>query len=108
MRADDPESTLSLNLRTLQLAGPHGRVDVSYSECTLLRIFAQTSAQRIDTADMLGHVGKLTGEGSKRALEVRIVRLRKKLEQAGARRPVIKAIRGLGYQLCIPLAVRWE
>jgi DNA-binding response OmpR family regulator len=42
---------------------------------------------------------------SKTTLEVQIVRLRKKLEQAGASAPNIKSIRGMGYQLCVPIVV---
>jgi DNA-binding response OmpR family regulator len=97
--------TLLLNLHTLQLGGPRGWVDVSDHECTLLRAFAQSASHRLDTACMLVHVGKADDDAAKRALEVQIVRLRKKLEQAGAPAPTIKSIRGIGYQLCVPVAV---
>ncbi len=96
---------LALNPGTLQLGGPLGWVDISDPECTLLKAFALSSNQRITTAVMLDLVGKAANDLGKRALEVQIVRLRKKLQQAGAAAPTIKAIRGVGYQLCIPLAV---
>ncbi len=96
---------LTLNLRTLQLGGPQGWVDVTDPECLLLKALAAHSGQRLDTANMLEQVGKCVDAAGKRALEVQIVRLRKKLVQVGASVPTIKVIRGFGYQLCVPLMV---
>jgi DNA-binding response OmpR family regulator len=97
--------TLQLNPATLQLGGPHGWVDITDAECALLRALALSGTARLENAELLARVGKAIDEAAKHALEVRIVRLRKKLEQAGAIAPTIKAIRGFGYQLCVPLAV---
>ena len=96
---------LALNPQTLQLGGIQGWVDISDPECQLLRTFAASDQQRLETSHMLDLVGKF-GDHGKRALEVQIVRLRKKLEQAGANAPTIKSIRGYGYQLCIPLQIQ--
>jgi DNA-binding response OmpR family regulator len=54
---------------------------------------------------MLERVGKAADAAAKRALEVQLVRLRKKLVRAGATSPTIKVIRGYGYQLCVPLTI---
>lgn len=70
--------SLLLNLCTLQLKGPHGWVDVTAPECTLLHAFAASTGQRLATSTMLGAVGKAADMLGKRALEVQIVRLRKK------------------------------
>ena len=43
------------------------------------------------------------GEGAKAALEVRVVRLRRKLVCVGAPEPAIKSLRGVGYQLLMPV-----
>ncbi len=96
---------LTLDPRALQLHGLHSAVDVSSQECALLRAFAEAENHRLETAQMLDLSGKTTDSLGKRALEVQLVRLRKKLVDAGAAEPTIKAIRGSGYQLCIPLAV---
>lgn len=96
---------LQLDQRTLQLIGPKGAVDVSYSELCLLQGFIKTPSARQGLDDMFAHIGKSSTPETKKALEVQIARLRKKFEQAGAQGPVIKAIRGFGYQLCITLAV---
>jgi DNA-binding response OmpR family regulator len=95
---------LSLNPQSLQVGGADGWVDISDPECQLLRAFSANDRQRLDTSDMLALVGK-AGESGKRALEVQIVRLRKKLLQAGIPEPTIKSIRGQGYQLCVSIHV---
>jgi DNA-binding response OmpR family regulator len=97
--------SLYLNLRTLQLGGPHGCIDVSDPECRLLKAFTAGTDQRIDAALLLEHAGKRDDVAARRALGVQLVRLRKKLAQAGASSPTIKCIRGHGYQLCVPLAI---
>jgi DNA-binding response OmpR family regulator len=97
--------SLYLNLRTLQLGGPHGRIDVSDSECRLLKALATSTDQRVDAALLLEHVGKRDDAAAKRALGVQLVRLRNRLAQAGAPSPTIKCIRGQGYQLCVPIQI---
>lgn len=94
---------LILNPQTLQVGHAACWVDITGTECELLQAFATAPGQRVDTGHMLGLGGNPEIRLDKRALEVRIVRLRKKLEKAGARTPTIKAIRGSGYQLCVPL-----
>ena len=93
----------TLDPLALQLRGPQAVVDVSSHECALLLAFAAAEDSRLDTGRMLDLSGKATDSLGKRALEVQLVRLRKKLADAGATEPTIKAIRGSGYQLCVPL-----
>ena len=104
MTAAQPDQ-LQLNCATLQVGGPQCWVNISDSECVLLKALAQRADSRLDNACLLARVGKTDDDAAKRALEVQIVRLRKKLAHAGAPAPTIKAIRGFGYQLCISLAV---
>ena len=96
---------LTLNSTTLQLKGPTATVDVSDAECSILGAFANAAEQRLQTERLLQIAGSKSVGPTKGALEVQIVRLRKKLEQAGASTPCIKAIRGTGYQLCVPIAL---
>jgi DNA-binding response OmpR family regulator len=42
---------------------------------------------------------------NKASLEVRIVRLRKKMWEAGAPGTVIESIRNVGYQLSVPIQI---
>lgn len=96
-------ASLTLNTATLQLLGSGVAVDVSDTESSVLAAFTHSSGQRLDTAQVIAASGKAL---SKSTLEVLVVRLRKKLEQAGATAPTIKAIRGMGYQLCVPLEIQ--
>ena len=94
---------LTLDPLALQLRGPQAVIDVSNHECALLLAFAEADQYCLETGHMLDLSGKATDSLGKRALEVQLVRLRKKLADAGATEPTIKAIRGSGYQLCVPL-----
>jgi DNA-binding response OmpR family regulator len=96
---------LTLRPNTLQLLGQAAVVDVSDIECCILSALAAAPQQRVRTALLLEIAGRNSGAPTKGTLEVQIVRLRKKLQQAGASQPCIKVIRGTGYQLCVPLAV---
>lgn len=98
-------TSLILNLGTLQLQGAASRVDVTDPESQLLCALAAAPGCRIEGTDLRIQLGLPVDEAGKRALGVRVVRLRKKLLAAGASDPTIKSIRGTGYQLCVPLVV---
>lgn len=99
-------SPLELDVRAMRLHGPQGMVDVSHLEGELLAALARAPNRRQETWQMLERIGKQADEHEIRALAVQVVRLRKKLELAGAPEPTIKAIRGVGYQLCAGLILR--
>ena len=103
--SDKPSLAMSLNLLGLQLTGPRATVNVLRCESDWLCAFAQASGQLLDNTTLSAIAAKPGDEISKAALEVRIVRLRKKLEQCGAAGPTIKSVRGFGYQLCVPVVV---
>lgn len=94
-----------LTLHKLELCGPNGTVRLSLSEALLLRAFAQEPQGRLGferLADIFGVEPNALGKSS---LQVRIVRLRKKLYEAGAQGAVIEAIRNVGYQFLEKLDV---
>lgn len=97
---------LTLNTVTLQLRGSLGTFDVSSQEATVLSAFTKAKDRRLEHWQLIELSGKTADEASKNAIEVQIVRLRKRLEQAGAAVPTIKAIRGTGYQLCVAIEIR--
>ena len=87
-----------LTLNKLELCGPGGTVRLSLSEALLLRAFAAAPDGRLPfehLADIFGMEPNTLGKSS---LQVRMVRLRKKLYAAGAHGAVIEAIRNVGYQ----------
>ena len=96
---------ISLNPVTLQLQGPQQLVDVSDHESTLLLALSKAKDHRLESWQLMELSNSAMEEQSKAVLEVQIARLRKKLEQAGAPTPTIKAIRGSGYQLCIAVQI---
>jgi DNA-binding response OmpR family regulator len=82
----------------MTLSGPADMVPLSPSEVELLSAFARAPHKRLKTthiAAMIGHKGEI----SKSAIEVRIVRLRKKMFAAGAAGQPINVVRNHGYQL---------
>jgi len=89
---------LVLDPFAMTLSGPRDSVDLSASEVDLLAEFARSPNNRLETGT-IAHLDEREGEISKAAIEVRIVRLRKKMVAAGAMGQPIKSIRNHGYQL---------
>lgn len=103
--AQSKAGSLQLNPATLQLSGALASVNVSDTEYLLLMALTKAPDHRLETWQLLELSGKSGDEQEKRALAVQIVRLRKKLNDAGAPEPTLKAIRGSGYQLCVRLEI---
>ena len=91
--------SLRLDVASLTLQGALDCVDLTQSEVTTLVVFASAPQQRLEHWQLIEHLGQKDVEYSKSALEVHIVRLRKKLHQADGDASKIKAIRHFGYQL---------
>lgn len=100
-----PDTAFSLSLAMLALHGPQGEVSLSEHEAALLAAFVRAKDQQLETWQLIALGDKPVTETSKKALEVQMVRLRKKLLQAGAPEPVLRAIRGQGYRLCLKLGL---
>lgn len=96
--------TLSQQQMTLSHAG-HGRVRLSAAEVSLLVAFSRAPGQRVAYWQMAETLGLDPQTYPKASLEVRMVRLRKKLVEVGADLGCIGAVRGQGYQLCIAIHV---
>lgn len=99
------ESSLSVDTHKLQLFGPRGTINLSDNECQLLLALNRANHRRLETWQLLELQGREVDESEKRALTVQIVRLRKKLADAGATEPNVKSIRGNGYQLCVAIDI---
>jgi DNA-binding response OmpR family regulator len=95
-----------LILHKLELTGPVGVVKISATEATLLQAFDQSPDARLNFEQVAQCMGLILSEEQKANIQVRMVRLRKKLYQAGAEGAVIEAIRNVGYQLFEELNVR--
>jgi DNA-binding response OmpR family regulator len=95
-----------LILHKLDLTGPAGTVRITATEATLLQAFAQSTDARLGIEQVAQCMGVPDTGAQKSNIQVRMVRLRKKLHEAGAEGAVIEAIRNYGYQFFDELTVR--
>jgi DNA-binding response OmpR family regulator len=95
-----------LTLHKLDLIGPAGSVRVSTAEAALLCAFSSAEYRRLTIPQITWCLGSAQTSLSKASLQVRIVRLRKKMHAAGAQGAVIEALRNEGYQLFEPVAIQ--
>jgi DNA-binding response OmpR family regulator len=88
----------ALDLDTRRLIGPDGfEVPLAASEFELLRAFAERPGRTL-TREMLLELAHPHGEEHfDRSIDVRITRIRKKIETVPSRPQVIRTVRGLGY-----------
>lgn len=96
--------TLSQQQMSLSQSG-RPPVSLSAAEVAILVTLARAPGQRAAYWQIAETLGLDPQTYPKASLEVRIVRLRKKMVEAGAPAGVIEAVRGHGYQLCIHLQV---
>jgi DNA-binding response OmpR family regulator len=101
-----PEHGWLLHTDKQQLSGPGGQVALTSSEFALLAGLSRAPGRQLETWQMIELLGKRLEEYSKANLEVQLVRLRKKLVQAGCDNQALKAVRGQGYQLAVTLAIQ--
>jgi DNA-binding response OmpR family regulator len=93
-----------LDPRAMTLTGPQTTVALSASEVELLMAFAKAEDNRLHSSFIAG-IGAGEAEITKATMEVRIVRLRKKLMTAGVASQPIKAVRNFGYQMSTTIAL---
>lgn len=94
-----------LRLQQRELHGPVGSVRLTPTEESLLTAFARAPAGRLENWQLFELLGMDSVDTSKSSLEVRMTRLRKKLSQVGAQGLCLESIRGIGYQLNVPVQV---
>jgi len=98
---------LQLDTQRLALLDGHGQaISLSARETDLLAAFVRSAQQQLEHWQIAEILGMPIETINKPALELHIVRLRKKLAQPTDHGQAIRSIRGWGYQLCVPLQVR--
>ena len=105
IKPEESSACCTLNLSALSLDGPLGKISLSSHEATLLAALVRAKDQQLETWQLISLTDKAVSEASKKALEVQIVRLRKKFLQAGIQDASLKVVRGQGYRLCIKVAI---
>jgi DNA-binding response OmpR family regulator len=100
------DGSLHLDPERYMLLGPAGECSLSRSETMLLAALARAQGRQLERWQAMRYVDPEDRGLSRANLEMRISALRKKADQVGAPSPSIRAIRGYGYKLCVPLKVR--
>lgn len=103
---DHTETTSVLvDVEKMLLHGPMGKGALTSSETLLLSALARAPGRRLDISDLLAHLAMDPGAQGKSALEVRMVRLRRKLVAVGADKLCLRSNRMQGYQISASLTV---
>jgi len=98
IKLNNQYSDVALKVREMLLVGS-ASIELNRQETVILKALTESSDGHLPYYRLLELCGEDVNATSKSTLEVRIVRLRKKLAEAGLEGKTIKAIRGDGYQL---------
>jgi len=100
------EPAFVVDSRSMLLQGPARAVVISRAELQMLSAFSASPGQQLEYRQLVELLGHAPDEFRKASLEVKMVRLRKKLIDAGAGARCLRAVRMVGYQVCVPLHMR--
>jgi DNA-binding response OmpR family regulator len=104
-RLGKANDTQTLTLDKLDVTGSAGVVKLTATEAMLLTALARAPAGKLDTWQIAEMLEVPVDETMKASIVMRIVRLRKKLSEAGAEGIAIESIRNVGYQLLVHIEV---
>jgi DNA-binding response OmpR family regulator len=93
-------SKFILQISQHQLKGPEVAVRLTPLETALLASLVRAAGQPLERWQISQQLGAGSDLMADAVLEMRVVRLRKKLVAAGAQEPSIRAVYGRGYMLC--------
>lgn len=105
MNAAEALQALTVRVMTLKVEGPLGIEKLTDGDVAVITALARAPSQRLALWQLMQTLGLSLDDASKSSLEVRIVRLRKKLMAVGADKNCISNIRHVGYQLCVPIEI---
>lgn len=96
---------LQLNPRQLLLSGPSGHSKIALSEVRVLMALAQAKDNTLERWQVMVQLSADGEDISNDSLQVRLSQLRKKMALCGIEGETIKALRGIGYRLNVPIIV---
>lgn len=105
VRPSEASEDFSLDAKAQVFSGPAGTVRLSRTETDLLAALAVANARTLERWQVAEHLKLDDDLGASGRMEVRLTLLRKKMAGVGADGAAIKALRGFGYRLEIPVAV---
>lgn len=93
-----PFGTCTLDLDGARLLDAQGRdVYITSMEFSLLRVFAENKGRVLNRDQLLEMAHDKTWEPFDRSIDLRISRIRRKIEEHPAKPQVIRTVRGIGY-----------
>jgi DNA-binding response OmpR family regulator len=106
LRPTAPAGVFRLNPHRLRLTSPGGQsVFLSPREADLLVAFCRAPSYRLEQSFMIDLLDKEAASNPKSALELHVLRIRRKIMRLGDVGPGIQSIRGWGYQLCMNVII---
>lgn len=96
---------LTLEERVLLLRGPGGEARLAEAEVRLLVALASAKDQTLERWQVAVQLSPENDDISPDNLQNRLSQLRKKIAACGVEGESLKAIRGSGYRLCVPMVV---
>jgi DNA-binding response OmpR family regulator len=94
-----------LRSHELLLTGPSGSCRLSDAEVRLLQALSSAQEQSLERWQVAQQLSPGERDISADNLQNRLSQLRKKLQHCGVQGESIKALRGQGYRLCVPLSI---
>lgn len=88
------------------VAGPAGMIDLARSEFDILEVFLTRPNRVLSRAALFDAIGHPEDAEASRALDLRIMRLRRKIESDPGNPAFLKTVRGEGYLFALPATAR--
>jgi len=106
VKVSETSTSAQLQFAQLQLVGPDGSVVMMpWHEAVVLRALILAEDHQVDYWQLMEVMGKNSTEYTKSALELVVVRLRKRMQSVGFEQSVITAVRNKGYRLLVDVTL---
>ena len=93
-----PFGPCTLDLEAAQLFGPEGEeIQITAMEFSLLKVFANNRGRVLNRDQLLEQAHDRDWDPFDRSIDIRISRLRRKIEPNATKPEVIRTVRGIGY-----------
>ena len=102
---DASEMVLLLSTQAMSLSGPGQQVLLTFAEVQLLSGLARAAGGVLERWQIASILDIDIDSSTSASLEMRVARLRRKVTEASGNEVPIRAVRGVGYKLCLPLTV---
>ena len=102
---DASETVLLLSTQAMSLSGPGQQVLLTFAEVQLLSGLARAAGGVLERWQIASILDIDIDSSTSASLEMRVARLRRKVTEASGNEVPIRAVRGVGYKLCLPLTV---